>query len=337
MSFDANSIVDFHAASREVLRFLHSRLGFSLWMVTRTCGNDWIVLNVHDHAYNVQTGDVFKWTDSFCSRMVQGLGPCIAPSSADVPAYASAPIGQQVPIGAYIGMPLTNFDGTLFGTLCAIDPSPQPDDLTKELPLLELLSRLLGTVLAHEMRTEAEMRRAERAEQQAEVDALTGLFNRRGWDRLMEVEESRCTRYGHPASVIYLDLDCFKTINDTFGHERGDELLVKASEALRSECRDGDIIARLGGDEFAVLAVNADQTSADGYVSRLESALRRIDIPASIASADRSKTKSLRAACVEADQKMYERKRGRYLNHSVEDCVGTAFPSTQISSQPVSS
>ena len=336
MSSDANSVVDFHAASAEVLRYLHSRLGFSLWMVTRTCGNDWIVLSAHDLGYNVKTGDVFKWTDSFCSRMVQGLGPRIAPCSAIVPAYASAPIGQQVPIGAYIGLPLTNFDGTLFGTLCAIDPSPQPDDLTKELPMLELLSRLLGTVLAHEMRTEAEMRRAERAEQQAELDAMTGLFNRRGWDRFMELEESRCARYGHPASVIYIDLDSLKAINDTFGHERGDEVLAKAGAALKSSCRDGDVVARIGGDEFAVLAVNADPTSTDGYVWRLESALSAIGIRASIAAADRTTSKSLQATFAEADRKMYERKRRRYRNHSVEDCVGPAFPSTPFSTQTFS-
>ena len=96
----------FEAAARAVLGFLHARFGFDLWMVTRTEGEDWIVLHVEDHGYGVRPGTVFRWSDSFCSRMVQGLGPRVAPDAAGVPAYAEAPIGRQVRIGAYIGLPL---------------------------------------------------------------------------------------------------------------------------------------------------------------------------------------------------------------------------------------
>lgn len=300
---------DFQASAREVLQYLHGTFGFALWMVTRTSGEDWIVLQAEDHGYNVQPGDVFKWTDSFCSRMVEGLGPCIAPQSNKVPVYASAPIGQQVPIGAYIGVPMVNRDGTLFGTLCAIDPAPQSQDLVNALPKIELLSRMLGTVLANELRAEAEMRRAERAEQQAEIDSLTGLFNRRGWERLMLAEEARCARYSHPAAVICIDLDGFKHINDTLGHSKGDEILVTASNSLLSASREGDVVARLGGDEFAVLTVNSNQ--AEACAERLEVALSSIGIKGSAAAAHRHPSKTLKDAYVEADQRMYQRKRER--------------------------
>ena len=116
---------DFESAGRAVLAFLHRRLGFGLWMITRTEGEDWIVLQVEDHGYGISPGTVFRWADSFCSEMVQNNGPKVAPNSDIVPAYAAAPIGQQVPIKAYIGVPLSNADGSLFGTLCAIDPSRQ--------------------------------------------------------------------------------------------------------------------------------------------------------------------------------------------------------------------
>ena len=135
----------FRSASTEVVQYLHDRLGFGLWMVTRTEGRDWIVLAADDHGYAVQEGDVFQWADSFCSRMVVDEGPRIAPRSADVPAYAAAPIGDQVPIGAYIGVPLRTSDGKLFGTLCAIDPQPQPDHIVGELPQIEMMARLLET------------------------------------------------------------------------------------------------------------------------------------------------------------------------------------------------
>ena len=69
---------DFESASRAVLAFLHDRLGFDLWMVTRTEGDDWIVLQSEDHGYGVKDGTVFRWADSFFSQMVLGRGPCIA-------------------------------------------------------------------------------------------------------------------------------------------------------------------------------------------------------------------------------------------------------------------
>jgi diguanylate cyclase len=107
----------FQEAGGAVLEFLSNRLPFGLWMVTRTDGDDWIVLSASDHGYSVKPGDLLRWSDSFCSRMVDGKGPRIAPRSAEVPTYAEAPIGRQVPIEAYVGVPIMRADNSLFGTL----------------------------------------------------------------------------------------------------------------------------------------------------------------------------------------------------------------------------
>ena len=100
---------DFESAAREVLSFLHRQLGFKLWMFTRIEGEDLIMLQVEDHGYNVTEGSVFCWSDSFCSRMVRGEGPSIAPRVSKIPAYVEAPIGKQVTIGAYVGIPIVRF------------------------------------------------------------------------------------------------------------------------------------------------------------------------------------------------------------------------------------
>jgi diguanylate cyclase (GGDEF)-like protein len=302
---------DFKAASTEVLDYLHSQLGFRLWMVTRTESNDWIVLNAKDHGYNVESGDVFRWTDSFCSRMVQGLGPQIAPRSDNVPAYAAAPIGQQVPIGAYVGVPLTRSGGELFGTLCAIDPEPMPDEIVTKLSLIELMSRLLTTILENELKAHQEHRRAERARAEAMTDQLTGLYNRRGWDELLATEDHRCQRYGHPASVLSIDLDDLKTVNDEQGHAQGDALLCRAAAALKSVARESDIVARLGGDEFTVLAVECEIDGGQALLNRLERGLRDAGVSASIGMAMRNATGSLAETLEKADQRMYERKARR--------------------------
>lgn len=139
---------DFEGAAHAVLSFLHLRMGFGLWMVTRTEGEDWIVLQAEDHGYGVTEGTVFRWADSFCSRMVEGDGPRVAPDSDSVPAYATAAIGRHVKIGAYVGVPLRRGDGSLFGTLCAIDPQIQAESIVEEQQLIELLAGLLSTLLA---------------------------------------------------------------------------------------------------------------------------------------------------------------------------------------------
>jgi diguanylate cyclase len=249
---------DFERAGHAVLEFLHRRFGFSLWMVTRVQGDDWIVLQSEGRGYDVHQGKVFRWADSFCSEMVKGNGPRIAPDSEAVPAYAAAPIGRQVPIKAYIGVPLTHADGRLFGTLCAIDPARQPHAIVEEQALIELLASMLSAILDAELKLSEEVRRSEHLELESLVDPLTSLLNRRAWDRLLAQEEERCRRYGHTATVFVIDLDQLKEINDTAGHAAGDALLVRAASALHEVVRDIDIVARLGGDEFGLIAVECD-------------------------------------------------------------------------------
>jgi diguanylate cyclase len=299
---------DFDSASRAVISFLHRRLGFELWMVTRTQGDDWIVLQSEDHGYDVTPGTVFSWADSFCSEMVRGNGPRIAPDSDIVPAYAAAPIGRSIDIGAYIGVPLNSADGGLFGTLCAIDPNPQPERIAEEQELVELLAGLLSTVLQSELGAIGAARTAERLEVEAQTDSMTGLVNRRAWDLLLAREEERCRRYGHSAAVLIVDLDGLKRINDTLGHEAGDELIVRAAAALRAGGRDADVIARLGGDEFAILAVECDGTGAEIIARRVRLGLGQAKVRASVGLAVRGQA-GLSEAVLRADRLMYEEKR----------------------------
>jgi diguanylate cyclase (GGDEF)-like protein len=303
---------DFEHAGRAVLEFLHRRFGFGLWMITRVEGDDWIVLQSEDHGYGVGAGQVFRWTDSFCFRMVEGLGPRVAPDTDLVPAFASAPIGRQVPIRAYVGVPLTHRDGSLFGTLCAIDPARQPDGIVKECDLIELLASMLSSILQSELKVAEEARRRERLEMEALVDPLTRLSNRRAWNELLAREEERCRRYGHPAALFMADLDDLKEVNDACGHAAGDALLVAAADALREAVRDTDVVARLGGDEFGIIAVECDAGGAEQLLGRTRDALDRRGVRASVGIALRDPTHGLGRAWEEADRLMYQQKRARW-------------------------
>ena len=101
-------------------------------------------------------------------------------------------------------------------------------------------------------------RRDERLEELSETDALTGLANRRQFDRRLDVELSRTKRYGMTSAVVMVDLDRFKAVNDRFGHRAGDEVLRRVGGLLDSERRAGDFAARYGGEEFIAILLRLD-------------------------------------------------------------------------------
>jgi len=302
---DLTKFDNFEDASRAALAYLHQRLGFDLWMMTKVEGHDWIVLQAEDHGYNVEEGEVFRWFDSFCCKMVIGQGPRVAPRAQDIPQYASAPIAQQVPIGAYIGVPLTRKDGSLFGTLCAIDPNPKDESICNELPLIELLAKFLENTLDSDLKALEQARLLERSQKKAMTDALTGLFNRHGWDQHVADEEARAKRYGSPACVLIIDLDGLKQINDTKGHEQGDSIIKSTANCIRDVLRKNDVVARIGGDEFAILGIECDKAGCEAIFKNVTNALVSNGINASVGKALRSPKHGLIKAIAEADHAMY--------------------------------
>lgn len=111
------------------------------------------------------------------------------------------------------------------------------------------------------------------------VDALTGIANRRHFDRALERELRRARREQLPISLIFLDLDEFKRFNDTYGHARGDEVLRQVAQTLDETFRrGGDLVARYGGEEFAVILPGVDGRRAALYAERLRRRVWRLSI-----------------------------------------------------------
>ena len=112
------------------------------------------------------------------------------------------------------------------------------------------------------------------------VDALTGIANRRHFDRALEREIRRARRDGQPLSLVFLDLDEFKLFNDSYGHTRGDEVLRRVAQTLDETFRrGGDLVARYGGEEFAVVLPGVDARRAGLYAERLRRRIWRLAIP----------------------------------------------------------
>jgi diguanylate cyclase (GGDEF)-like protein len=153
-------------------------------------------------------------------------------------------------------------------------------------------------------------------EQAALTDHLTGLANRRRFDRHLEQEVARTERYGHPFCLLFLDIDNFKNVNDTFGHNAGDEALRRLGKTLLEGIRGIDLAARIGGEEFAVILVETNQEGGLEVAERLREGIKNMPIPvaghitASIGVAVcPSHAKNVRDLMGGADAALYEAKR----------------------------
>ena len=115
--------------------------------------------------------------------------------------------------------------------------------------------------------------------QVSRTDFLTGILNRRAFFEAASREFKRLKRNGEPLTIAYLDLDNFKTINDTFGHNTGDEVLKEISIVLNSHLRGTDIAARLGGDEFALLLPDTNKKAAHQVIKRIKREMQKMKRP----------------------------------------------------------
>jgi diguanylate cyclase (GGDEF)-like protein len=153
------------------------------------------------------------------------------------------------------------------------------------------------------------------------IDDLTGLYNRRGFSDLGEQYLKLARRSGRGVTMVYLDLDRFKTINDSLGHHVGDRALLKVADILRATFRRSDIIARLGGDEFGVLALEAADESSETLVERLRERVRdfnesspepyQLAVSIGMAHHDDDPRVRLEDMVAEADAAMYREKHAK--------------------------
>lgn len=189
-------------------------------------------------------------------------------------------------------------------------PSEARDAIVR---LLEEISYLRSEIQTNNQRI-AEL------ENLADRDPLAPVVNRRAFVRELERVKAYGERYGNAASLIYLDLNGMKAINDQFGHPAGDQALLSVAEALVANVRSSDLVGRLGGDEFGVILARADRKAAE---EKAEILLRMVDdlkvtcdgntIPVSLTYGivELTAHRNAEAALAAADAAMYERKKGR--------------------------
>lgn len=239
---------------------------------------------------------------SFCGHAIHEPEVFIVEDTARDERFADNPLVTGDPkIRFYAGCPIAAPCGSRIGTLCLIDREPRRLD-EEDLALLRDLAHMVEDDL--------------RNRSLATVDPLTGISNRRGFETLAEKALGLCRRLERPTSLLFMDLDKFKEVNDRFGHEEGDRALREMAGILVESFRDSDVIGRLGGDEFCVLLAGSSDIKTP--TARLDETLAArnaaADWPYELACSigvvefDWERHHSLADLLAEADQLMYERK-----------------------------
>ena len=167
---------------------------------------------------------------------------------------------------------------------------------------------ILPTLRARIRKCLATQRALRSLEQLATHDALTGLYNRRKLDEELEREIARATRHSRPFSIILLDLDHFKRVNDTHGHPAGDRVLRETADRLSNALRLSDCIGRWGGDEFLILCPETPPANAIQLAQRLERVLEPTAQTASWGVATHSVNSRAREMIEQADRALYTAK-----------------------------
>jgi diguanylate cyclase (GGDEF)-like protein len=214
---------------------------------------------------------------------------------------------------SYSDMSVTNFKiahKKLFTIAVALEENTQL--LSKDLKghnndVNELITRV------HKLEKELEA-----AKKESKEDFLTKLYNKRALDEFMELKEAEFKRYGRNFSIVMFDIDHFKNVNDTFGHEAGDAVLSAFAKILKKECRNVDVVGRFGGEEFLALLSETDTQGGVIFAQKVRKHVqkarfmykgKRIQVTVSCGVSERAKHISLKATLNSADEYLYKAKR----------------------------
>lgn len=246
------------------------------WLLPATGGASVILWNAQEESYYISvttvpgqhaqtTADHVRRQGGATRWIIDQRRPLAVPSLQKDP-FGANPILKQFGLEAYIGVPLLAGDEVL-GVLYAMERQPRIHS-KNDLDFLKVLAGRAASAIVN-------ARLFEKVQQLAREDALTHLYNRRYFFERAEQEFTRARRFKHPLSVIMLDIDHFKSINDTYGHLVGDQVLKRVAELVHENQRANDLAGRYGGEEFALLLVETGAQAAQKIAQRLRALIAK--------------------------------------------------------------
>jgi diguanylate cyclase len=276
--------------ARPLLELVHRITGMETSFLTSI---DWeeqtqdVLFALNTEAVITPEGSQVPWAESMCRWAFLSGREATAAVPQDFPGSIGAQVAEMQ---SFMAIPVVQADDAILGTVCAASRRPVAVDSDS----LQMV-RLIAEALAHQLALEAELKHEQQRSRDAETqlqqvartaqemellagtDWLTGLANRRGFMARWEQELARSARQDYGISVLMLDLDNFKSVNDQSGHAAGDAVLRALADCIRKAVRTDDFPARVGGDEFSVAVTFTHGASAVAVAERIAEEFRECD------------------------------------------------------------
>ncbi len=226
--------------------------------------------NSDNNPYKVGEHETMDGSGLYCETVIKNNSMLKVPDSLSDEKWKNNP-DVKLNMVSYLGFPIRYPDKTSFGTICVLD--------NKENHYSETYERLVESFRDFiEMELELILRNYELTEI-SEKDQLTNILNRQSFYVRVEAELDRVKRYKNPFTLLMLDLDKFKNINDEYGHQAGDAVLIAFVNHIKTQIRPSDFLGRFGGEEFLLALPNTDKIAARNLATRILKSTESLDIP----------------------------------------------------------
>lgn len=261
----------------QILKMGLERFNLDIAILSKIDDNLYVVKHcVVPDDVELSSGVEFDLTTTYCHITCGANGPTAFEHIGKHDQYASHPAYESFGLESYIGMPI-KLNGELYGTLNFSSAKPY-DRKFKEVDInaLQLMTSWIEVEL---IRRKQEKRLQELnlvLERKAYEDSLTSIPNRRAVFKHIKTDVNRVNREGGKAALAIIDIDLFKNINDTYGHQKGDEILIKVAESLNNDKRDYDFLGRFGGEEFLIWFPNSDSKTAKTVCERIKNNIENL-------------------------------------------------------------
>ena len=259
----------------------------------------------------------------FCCSMPLSNEPVVVTDMRSDPLLCRHPAVLSAPyLRFYASHPVCQQDKELVGCVSLVDYAPRPQFQERERQLLADLTALVERELQLRSMNAFQLdlqKKNKNLRRKSLIDPLVGTWNRGAIMRILTIEAIRCDKAGLPLSLIVVDLDFFKKINDTYGHPAGDTALVKVASRLRSCIRSQEALGRYGGEEFLIVLPGSSSATAMAVAERMRQAIasqpevigsvaRNLTISAGVASTDVFPSATTEELISRADMALYAAK-----------------------------
>ncbi len=256
----------------QILKLGCEHFGLPFGIISRIIEDRYSIIYAASPNGEVQVGAAFNLGETYCAHTLKADQP-VTIAHTKQSALAHHPCYEKFRLEAYIGAPLL-VDGERYGTINFTDSQRRERPFSQtERELIRQFADWIGHEIAREQDQIALMEAQIRLERIASIDDLTGALNRRAFMKRATTEIARYRRTGRKFTAVMIDIDHFKSINDTFGHSAGDEVLKKFAGIVYDALRAVDVFGRIGGEEFCVIL---DSTENDDALAVCERIRRKI-------------------------------------------------------------